>query len=80
MRAGNNIIITDETFKTGHKLTNSLTKKACSSTTAKCSNTSELCWRGWGLIGDLVHLCWDCPKLQDFWKNVQREINQVMDI
>uniref|UniRef100_A0A3Q3VQV8 Uncharacterized protein n=1 Tax=Mola mola TaxID=94237 RepID=A0A3Q3VQV8_MOLML len=25
-------------------------------------------------------LFWDCPKLQNFWKNIQKEIKQIMGI
>lgn len=88
-----NIIITDEqweeTFKAGHKLTNSpswwefdwkvkMRFFNTPSITSKYSNTSDLCWRGCGSVGDFTHIFWDCPKLLDYWKNVQKEIKQIL--
>lgn len=90
-----NIIITDEeweeTFKAGHKLTNSPSwrefdwkvKMRYFDTpiiTSNYSNTSKLCWRGCGLVGDFTHIFWDCPKLIDFWKNVQKEIKLILGV
>lgn len=87
-----NIIITDEqweeTFKAGHKLTNSpswwefdwkvkMRFFNTPSVTSKYSNTSDLCWRGCGSVGDFTHIFWDCPKLLDCWKNVQKETKQI---
>lgn len=90
-----NTIITDEdceeTFKSGYKLTSSPTWKEFDwkvkmqyfntpSVTSKYSDTSELYWRGCGLVGDFTHLFLDCPKLQEFWKNVQEEIKKILGI
>lgn len=46
----------------------------------KYSNTSELCWRGCGLVGDYTHIFWDCPKIVEFWKSVQKEISQILGV
>ena len=81
----------NETLKAGHKLTNSPTWKEFDrkvkmlhfntpSTIAKHGNTSELCWEGCGQVAELMYIFWDCPKLQDFWKKVQKETNQTMGI
>ena len=82
-----NIIITDEqweeTFKAGHKVTSSPTWRAfhwkikiryfiTPSITSRYSNTSQMCWRGCGLVGDFTHIFWDCPKILDFWTNIQK--------
>ena len=50
------------------------------SITSKYNNTSELCWRGCGLVGDFTHTFFDCPKLIEFWKDVQKEIKQILGI
>lgn len=47
---------------------------------AKHSNTTEMCWRDCGLVGELMQIYWECAKIQDFWTNVQKEIKQVLDI
>lgn len=47
------------------------------SDTSKYSNTSKLCW-SWGLVGDFTHTFWDCSKLQEFWKNVQKEMKKIL--
>lgn len=90
-----NIIISEEeweeTFKEGHKLTNSPTWREFDwkvkmryfytlFITSKYSNTTDLCWRECGAVGDSTHIFWDCPKIQDFWKNIQKEIKQIMGI
>lgn len=90
-----NIIITDEkweeTFKAGHKITSSpiwrefdwkvkMRYFICPATSSRYSNTSELYWRGCGLVGDFTHIFWDCPKILDFWNKIQREIKHVMGI
>lgn len=90
-----NIIITDEqweeTFKAGHKVTSSPTWREFDwkikmryfitpSISSRYSNTSEMCWRGCGLAGDFTHIFWDCPKISDFWKNIQKEIKHVLGI
>uniref|UniRef100_A0A672HMQ7 Reverse transcriptase zinc-binding domain-containing protein n=1 Tax=Salarias fasciatus TaxID=181472 RepID=A0A672HMQ7_SALFA len=36
--------------------------------------------RGCGMIGDFSHIFWDCPKLQNFWGNVNREINVILNL
>lgn len=35
---------------------------------------SNLCWRGCGKVGSFVHCWWECPKVQQFWKEVQSQI------
>lgn len=90
-----NIIIRDidweETFQSGHKLTNSPTWREFEwkvkmryfntpSITSKYSNTSDLCWRNCGKVGDFTHIFWDCPKLLDFWKSIQWELGEVLGI
>lgn len=95
MKAGKNMIKMDEkwneTFKAGHKLTNSPTLKKFDrkvkmlhfntpSTIAKYGNTSELCWKRCGQVGELMYIFWDCPKVQDFWNKVQKETKQDMGI
>lgn len=32
------------------------------------------------MVGDITHIFWDCLKLLDFWKNVQKEIKQVLGV
>lgn len=31
-------------------------------------------------MGDFTHIFWVCPKLLEFWKNVQKEIKQILGI
>ncbi len=33
-----------------------------------------LCWKKNGKIGDHTHIYWDCTKIQEFWKNVKKEM------
>lgn len=90
-----NIIITEEeweeTFKEGHRLTNSPTWREFDwkvkmryfytpFITSKYSHTTDLCWRECGTVGDTTHIFWDCPKIQDFWKNIQKEIKLILGI
>lgn len=39
-----------------------------------------LCWRKCGKIGDHTHIFWDCPKIQEFWKCVKKEINKILEV
>ena len=48
--------------------------------TSKYSKTTDLCWRECGAVGDYTHIFWNCPKIQDFWKNIQKEIKLIMGI
>lgn len=87
-----NIIIRDidweETFQSGHKSTNSpawkefewKVKMRYFNTPSKYSNTSDLCWRNCGKVGDFTHIFWDCPKILDFWKSIQTELRGVLGI
>lgn len=90
-----NVIITDdeweESFRSGHKLTNSPTWREFDwkvkmryfntpSVTAKYSKTSDLCWRNCDMVGDFTHIFWDCPKIIDFWKCVKIEIKRILGI
>lgn len=81
----------DETCLSGHKLTNSPNwrefdwkiKNRYFGTpiiTAKYGVSSALCWRGCGHQGDLSHIMWACPKLQEYWDGVKRIIEQILDI
>lgn len=38
---------------------------------SKYSDTSEICWRGCGLMEDIFS---DWPKILDFWKNILKEM------
>ncbi len=31
-------------------------------------------------MGDFTHIFWDCPKLTNFWNNIQKEIKQILSI
>lgn len=42
-------------------------------------NKSNLCWRNCNLIGDHTHIFWDCPVLKPFWKEVQGEIQNMLN-
>lgn len=46
--------------------------------TSKWSNTSDHCWRDCGLVGDHTHIFWDCPKISEYWENVQKEIKKCL--
>lgn len=44
-----------------------------------------LCWRKCGKIGDHSHVFLllfflDCPKIQEFWKNVKKEIDKILEL
>uniref|UniRef100_A0A8C5H005 Reverse transcriptase n=1 Tax=Gouania willdenowi TaxID=441366 RepID=A0A8C5H005_GOUWI len=84
-----NIIIKDDdwerTLREGHKITNSPSLKEFEwktkirffrspFVTSKFGGTSDRCWRGCVLVGDYTHVFWDCPKLTNYWKDIQGEI------
>lgn len=90
-----NIIIEDEdweqTLREVHKITNSpvlrefewKTKIRFFRTpfvTSKFSRTSDQCWRGCGLVGDHTHVFCDCPKLTNYWKDIQDEIKKGLGV
>ncbi len=39
-----------------------------------------LCWRKCGKIGDHTHIFWDCPKIQEFGKNIKKEIDKILEV
>lgn len=41
---------------------------------------SDLCWRGCGATGTLIHLLWHCPKLVRYWTDVLSDINSAFQI
>jgi hypothetical protein len=75
----------------GHKLTSSPTWREFEWKTkirffktprmlARYSNTSDLCWRECGKIGDHTHIYWDCPKVDQYWRDIQFEIKLIMGV
>jgi len=46
---------------------------------AKFDSTSPLsqCWRECGMVGDDVHIFWECPKVLLYWQGVKREISTI---
>lgn len=48
--------------------------------TSKWSNTSNHSWRGCGFVRDHTHIFWDCPKISEYWQNVQKEIKKCLCI
>lgn len=32
------------------------------------------------MVGDFTYIFWDCPKIFDCWKNIQKEMKDVLDI
>jgi len=90
-----NIIIMDEEweqmFQEGHKISSSPMLREFEwkikvrffrtpFLTSKFSGTSDKCWRGCGLVGDHTHIFWDCPKLLNYWKDIQDEIDKCLSI
>ena len=90
-----NIIISDEQWENsceqGHRVTSSPNWREFGwkikmryfrtpLITSKWSNTSAQCWRGCGKVGDHTHIFWDCPKLSEYWKKIQREIKTCLFI
>lgn len=90
-----NTIISDKqweiSFEYGHKVTNSLNWREygwklrmryfrAPFVTSKWSNNSSDCWRGCGLLGDHTHIFWDCTKVSEYWKSIQKEITQCLSI
>lgn len=43
-------------------------------------NLSCLCRRGCDVVGDLSHILWDCPKVQQFGGNVKRQISKTFNL
>lgn len=39
--------------------------------------TSSICWRCREREGSILHMFWECPHLDGFWKGVQRVIHEV---
>lgn len=37
-------------------------------------NTSPLCWRECGKVGNLLHVLWNCPNFTSFWSQTFRLI------
>ena len=90
-----NICITGKMWENsllnGHKLTSSPTWREFEWKTkirffktprmlARYSNTSDLCWRECGKIGDHTHIYWDCPKVDQYWRDIQFEIKLIMGV
>jgi len=90
-----NTIITDEQWETsfsqGHRVTSSPNWKEFGwkikmryfrtpFITSKWSNNSDSCWRGCGLVGDHTHIFWDCPRILEYWQNIQKEIKKCLCI
>lgn len=44
------------------------------------SSVSDLCWRGCCQCGTFLHIWWDCPAIQVFWKAVKAQITEILDI
>lgn len=40
-------------------------------------SVSPLCWRCNSVLGSLLHIWWECPRIQPFWKEVHRIIAQI---
>ena len=90
-----NIIITDEIWERtcllGHKLTSSPSWREFDwkikirvfrtpLVLARYSDTSNLCWRQCGKVGDHTHIFWDCPKLYQCWRDIQVEIKLSLGV
>lgn len=43
-------------------------------------NTSALCWRNCGQIGDFSHIFWECPLVKVYREGVKGEINKILKI
>lgn len=41
-------------------------------------NTSDLCWRGCGLLGDFHHIWRDCPTICPFWKEILAQFKDML--
>ncbi|KAJ1081637.1 hypothetical protein NDU88_001815 [Pleurodeles waltl] len=41
---------------------------------------SDLCWRGCGATGTLLHLLWHCPKLHLYWENIIDDIDAAFQV
>lgn len=40
-------------------------------------SVSNVCWRCKGAIGSMIHIWWECPALQPFWREVHSIISRV---
>lgn len=40
----------------------------------------DLCWRGCGATGTLLHLLWHCPKLGRYWEEVLSDVNEAFQV
>ena len=40
--------------------------------------SSDLCWRGCGMLGDFQHIWWDCPTIKTYWKEILAQIKIIL--
>lgn len=43
-------------------------------------NISALCWRNCGHLGDFAHIFWECPKIKEYWEEVNKEIKKMLNV
>lgn len=44
------------------------------------SSMSDKCWRNCGLVGDQTHICWDCPTIHSFWKDIKCILESLLKV
>lgn len=43
-------------------------------------SASDLCWRGCGQRGMLLHIWWECHQIRHFWTAIRDCINEVLEV
>ena len=43
-------------------------------------SSSDLCWRGCGQVGTLIHMLWHCPAVKSSWEDVVHSVSLMLKL